>query len=544
MNISWIRCKLNVKTKMPPKRKAAGGAAKGGKKAKVEAAPAAPQTMKDAAAALKAEDKKTGGKKSHKPDSYCPLSATAAVVGDYDCMLNQTNIGHNNNKYYVIQVLQSGPSYYSWNRWGRVGEAGANALKGPTTLADAVKDFEKKFRDKTKNKWEDRNNFKPSPGKYTLIEMADEDETDAPAPVASNTAGKKVDKCKLESHTEKLVKLIFDNDMFKDTMKKFDIDVKKMPLGKLSKGQIAKGFEVLDDIEKVLKKEKSGNLKELSSKFYTVIPHDFGRKIPPVIGDEETLRSKMDMLLVLGDIEIAQELQKEKDKKMEAEKGDMLPNPLDVEYGLLNCELEYLDKKSPEYKVIETYTNNTRSTGYWGSCKIKEVWKVNRIGEDKRFKEHDSIANRKLLWHGTSVAVVAAILKSGLRIMPHSGGRVGAGIYFASENSKSAGYVGHVGKDGIMFLNEVCLGKEYHVDTNQCHLKAAPKGYDCVIAQGNTEPDPKKNTTLTIDGKKVVVPQGKAISNPGWSHSHFSQSEYLIYKESQNRIRYLLLMEF
>lgn len=45
-----------------------------------------------------------------------------------------------------------------------------------------------------------------------------------------------------------------------------------------------------------------------------------------------------------------------------------------------------------------------------------------------------------MLWHGTNVAVVAAILKSGLRIMPHSGGRVGKGIYFASENSKSACY--------------------------------------------------------------------------------------------------------
>ena len=62
------------------------------------------------------------------------------------------------------------------------------------------------------------------------------------------------------------------------------------------------------------------------------------------------------------------------------------------------------------------------------------------ILQDDRFKEHDSIENRRLLWHGTNVAVVAAILKSGLRIMPHSGGRVGRGIYFASENSKSAGY--------------------------------------------------------------------------------------------------------
>lgn len=57
-----------------------------------------------------------------------------------------------------------------------------------------------------------------------------------------------------------------------------------------------------------------------------------------------------------------------------------------------------------------------------------------------RFQAHSQLGNRKLLWHGTNVAVVAAILTSGLRIMPHSGGRVGKGIYFASENSKSAGY--------------------------------------------------------------------------------------------------------
>lgn len=60
--------------------------------------------------------------------------------------------------------------------------------------------------------------------------------------------------------------------------------------------------------------------------------------------------------------------------------------------------------------------------------------------QDERFKAHNLLEHRRLLWHGTNVAVIAAILKSGLRIMPHSGGRVGKGIYFASENSKSACY--------------------------------------------------------------------------------------------------------
>ena len=56
--------------------------------------------------------------------------------------------------------------------------------------------------------------------------------------------------------------------------------------------------------------------------------------------------------------------------------------------------------------------------------------------------------------------------------------------------------------------------------------------------------DPKKNTVLKLDGKDVIVPQGKPIENPEGKDSNFSQSEYLVYKESQNRIRYLLLMDF
>ena len=52
------------------------------------------------------------------------------VFEDYDCMLNQTNIGHNNNKYYVIQVLKrvGAPSFYAWNRWGRVVGTGLHVL--------------------------------------------------------------------------------------------------------------------------------------------------------------------------------------------------------------------------------------------------------------------------------------------------------------------------------------------------------------------------------------------------------------------------------
>lgn len=72
-----------------------------------------------------------------------------------------------------------------------------------------------------------------------------------------------------------------------------------MPLGKLSKQQIARGFEVLEALEEVLTSSpSSSSLEKLSSQFYTVIPHNFGRNRPPSINSQELLQAKKDMLLV------------------------------------------------------------------------------------------------------------------------------------------------------------------------------------------------------------------------------------------------------
>jgi len=52
------------------------------------------------------------------------------------------------------------------------GEPGQGAASGAHPSADnAIKDFEKKFKDKTKNNWADRDNFVAQKGKYTLIEV-------------------------------------------------------------------------------------------------------------------------------------------------------------------------------------------------------------------------------------------------------------------------------------------------------------------------------------------------------------------------------------
>ncbi|XP_072540673.1 protein mono-ADP-ribosyltransferase PARP3 [Salminus brasiliensis] len=524
---------------MAPKRRAASAAKAGGKKVKQEPATPVKDKFTSAKETLKATGSQTKAKR--KPDSICSLS-NAEVHEDYDCMLNQTNIGNNNNKFYVIQVLVGRGKYYCWTRWGRVGESGQNNLAGPSNADAAIKNFEKKFKDKTKNNWSDRENFVSYSGKYTLIEV--DGDQDAEVKVDAVDAGamivnKNILSCTLDEPTQRLIKFIFNNDMFKEAMENMNLDIKKMPLGKLSKQQIAKGFEALEEIEEAIKKKSNDSkLSELSSKFFTIIPHNFGRNRPPVINRDDIIHSKKEMLLVLADIEIAQSLKAESEKAKE-EMVETVPHPIDQDYQSLKCDLTILDKKSKEFKIIEKYL---KATGH--GLTIVDVWKVDREKEAERFRENDALQNRKLLWHGTNVAVVAAILKSGLRIMPHSGGRVGQGIYFASENAKSAGYVCPSNRIGIMFLNEVALGREHTITADDYSLKKAPDSYDSVVARGRQEPDPSKDVFIELDGKKVTVPQGKAINQSEYENSYFQNSEYLIYKESQCRIRYLLELRF
>lgn len=206
----------------------------------------------------------------------------------------------------------------------------------------------------------------------------------------------------------------------------------------------------------------------------------------------------------------------------------------------LKSDLMLLKDRDEELKMIEKYLEMTKGPT---TMTLENVWSCNRHGEADHVEEFDIMENRKLLWHGTNVAVVAAILQSGLRIMPHSGGRVGAGIYLADQHNKSAGYVaGTKASDGrnsiIMFLVEAALGREKTILMDDWGLKKAPRGFDSVVARGTVEPDPKDDVVMDLDGLDVTVPQGKEIKTR--RKSAFVNNEFLVYNEKQHRIRFVL----
>ena len=102
-----------------------------------------------------------------------------------------------------------------------------------------------------------------------------------------------------------------------------------------------------------------------------------------------------------------------------------------------------------------------------------------------------------------------------------------------------------------MFLAEAALGKPSTITKDNSRLTVAPPGFDSVTAVGMSEPDPTKDHIMKIDGRDVVIPVGELVKQPlllkptgGLKPTNFTQSEYLVYREDQVRIRYVLKMRW
>lgn len=67
----------------------------------------------------------------------------------------------------------------------------------------------------------------------------------------------------LATGVQTLVKFIFNKEMMEASMSNDNLDLKRMPLGKLSNETISKGYSILCDIDKAIKKHQ--DTQDLSS---------------------------------------------------------------------------------------------------------------------------------------------------------------------------------------------------------------------------------------------------------------------------------------
>ncbi|VVB06996.1 unnamed protein product [Arabis nemorensis] len=464
----------------------------------------------------------------------------------YDAMLNQTNVRDNNNKFFVLQVLESDnhKTYMVYFRWGRVGVKGQSKLDGPFDSCDrAIEIFGNKFLDKTRNFWSDRWEFIPHPKAYTWIEMDYGEEkndsvvNDIPKPLSEF----KPEESKLDPQVAKFISLVCNVSMMAQHMMEIGYNANKLPLGKLSKSTISKGYEVLKRISEVIERFDRKRLEELSGEFYTVIPHDFGFKKMSqfVIDTPQKLKQKIEMVEALGEIELATKL-------LSVDKG-LQDDPLYYHYQQLNCGLTPVGSDSEEFSMVANYMENTHAKTHSGyTVEIAQLFRASRAVEADRFQQFSTSKNRMLLWHGSRLTNWAGILSQGLRIAPPeapvTGYMFGKGVYFADMFSKSANYcyANSGANDGVLLLCEVALGDMNELLYSDYNADNLPPGKLSTKGVGKTAPNPSEAKTLE-DG--VIVPLGKPVDHSS-SKGMLLYNEYIVYNTEQIKMRYVIQVKF
>ncbi|GIY31587.1 poly polymerase 1 [Caerostris darwini] len=454
----------------------------------------------------------------------------------YNVVLSYVDMSKGTNSFYKLQILESnkGSRYHVFRQWGRVGTTiGGKKVEKFSTIQEAIASFEFLYSEKTGNEWCDRKNFVKKPGCMYPLDI--DYGQDCEKFQQELKPGK---NSKLPKPLQELICLIFDIEAMKKAMIEFEIDVKKMPLGKLSKKQIDLAYKVLGEAQQILATSNSTKITDVSNRFFTLIPHDFGMKKPPLLDNEKIIKSKVEMLDSLMEIEFAYNLLKGEHNESK--------DPVDEHYEKLNADIDPLEKEDEEYKLIEKYLKNTHAkTHDQYKLQLEEVFKVNRQGESEKYKKFKDLHNKKLLWHGSRLTNYVGILSQGLRIAPpeapSTGYMFGKGVYFADMVTKSANYCWATKKNstGLLLLCEVALGNMYE-KTSAEFIEKLPKQKHSTLGIGKTMPHPEENTHIG----DVEVPYGKPVERSHVSKTDLLYNEYIVYDTKQINIKYLVKVNF
>ena len=458
----------------------------------------------------------------------------------YNMTFTSVDLESGQNRFYIMQIISFGKQFYLFKKWGRTGGYGQfNGDKSESykTVAGALKEFGKKFKELTGNDWSQRHNIVQKPGRYIRVHLDDgnvakAEETSASSSSsssssaasssvssASTTSAKAADdkgtaSVPLDGRLEKLIATIFDAKAMNAELARLEIDAKKMPLGKLSQATIMSGYGILKEIETVIKaglnEASNQRLKALTTRFYMLIPHSFSEySTPPVINNEAILQAKISALESLMDMAIASELMAKTEKSSAANSGR-------AQYESLHAKLDPLDKDSKIFKQLSQYLQTTHaSTHNQYSLDILDIFDLEREGEDTRFTPFANFDNRQLLWHGSRLTNWVGILSQGLRIAPPEAPSTG----YVRE--KIRGKKNYLIKKKIFFFFfadvwQGCLLCQHGLQVGQLllHVQGEPDGH--FDAERGCAGQDVRGRPLRVHGRAA---QGLPIDQGLWPHA-------------------------
>lgn len=459
----------------------------------------------------------------------------------YACTLYKVDIALNKNSFYKMKVYKkdNGDGANMLTEYGRTNVNRSFAFKENLSIYSACEMFQKKFKEKTGNDWNDR--YSPAVvGKYVFLAI--DYQQKALSEKVSKQLSEQLDTDELEKPLNNLMKLLFNAEIMKNTLIEMEFDPSKiLPHGMLSVENLnhAEYFllSIWADLEDG-KEEGNRDHERNSSEFYKLVPQSSGNEVLAIINTREKVLAKLQVLNDLRSMEITY-------------KFTLQDQNLSDSYRRLNTKITQLDSETDAYTMIAIYATNTFSEKHSKlAFKIEEIFEIERDGDEDRFQEHKKCSNRWLLWHGTPVVNVASILKYGLKINPSpnvtiTGKMFGRGIYFADMSSKAAMFLGRRsnGKAATLLLCEVALGESYEVtrklDANFSR-EDLPANKDSLKARGFVFPE---GELIFEDGIKVPCGYQQEESEEEFD-SDVNFNEFIIFDETRVKIRYLVQIAF
>lgn len=461
----------------------------------------------------------------------------------YSCVLNQTEVATNTNKFYIMQIVKmSDTNFVHFIRYGRTGEIGTCSHKSFSNEYAAISAFEKQFKTKTGNNFIPNVDFVKKPGKYFMSKVTYDDELNK---VKDQIVPTKIVASKLCDRVQFLLSFLTNVQIMQQSLVSLNIDVKKMPLGKITCDQLDLANKVLDEIQAIivntnLTTEQQKNLVSLSSTFFTYVPMNFGRKKPPVIGTQEIVTNYKDAIIELKNMVITVSI---------TDNGLNNINPLDTIYDKLKTKISPMVKSSNMWNMIEQYVKNTKGVTHYYNLELMEVYEIDQDGKKDKFDDYTkNIGNKYLLFHGSCSVNWCSILLNDLLIYPQAvsknvvitGKMFSNGIYFASCVSKSFSYCRTETSNniGVLALAEVALGnigKRINFDYNITPESLKKEQCDSIHGMGRYT---SFGNTNTVDN--VVIPNG-LLSDTG--SKSLLYDEHVIYNSAQQKIKYLILVK-
>ncbi|XP_057321748.1 poly [ADP-ribose] polymerase 1-like isoform X4 [Microplitis mediator] len=442
-------------------------------------------------------------------------------------MFVRTDIQLNQNKYYQLEVRKHHNYDRFWllQKWGRIGTSRGDQKLQVLSREECLGEFTKISKKKE---------VSCSPVDQHFSMNKDE--------IFHN----KVDIIKTNptEPVEKLMKLIYDKNILKKKFKMYKIDLEEIPIGKVTTETIECAEKLLVEIQNKFtsnQPDKIFDLIAMTNKFYSLIPHAFGNKRPPIIDNNMKYRNELKKLKSLKEMNVP--------SNFNNPQSENNINPLDIFYQKLNVEIKVLNRDHEHFQIIQQYVENTHSSKHdTYIIDLLDIFFVEKHGSfhEKYEERSNNLGNKKWLWHGTSLTNISGILLNGLKIMPPeahiTGATFGQGIYFTDTVSKAANFSGTKKVEnpiGILLLCEVALGNIKECNKNDS-ITRNPDGYDSIMGKGNIYPNIEESHT-TPEG--IIVPYGK-LSKEHRDFNNFNHNEYIVYDPNQVKIQYLVNVEY